>query len=285
MRVLLPAVGQTGTTSVVDALRLMGLTAFHNPETLMYAPLINMEDPKPSHWGHFIENCKVDAISLEPQIDAWWVAFISKHQTTKIILTWRNFYSWVRSGKGAGKKDGRWTMVTRRLASGTRVLPWLYMWESLTGGLSRVYAHGIPVSGQVSQPDVAALFVWYTVAKELYTLGSTMKRGTYKMDGEEAYLAHISEIISNVHPDKLLVFDIRKQGWAELGHFLQLPTPRKDTPLPHPRSKNSWTNDEKVHAHPITAFICGIICVAIHIFNCIVIKTVLSWLWRCVPIG
>jgi len=281
-RVLLANVGQTGTTSVIDALRVMGLNSFHNSETLMYAPLINTDNPKPIWWRHYLDKCGVDAISLEPQVDAWWVAFISDFPASKIVLTWRSFPSWAKSTVAANDKDKLWDIVVKQFVSGTRVLPWLYAWEVLTGGLSHVYAQGAPVSGQVSQPSVAALFVWYAVAKELFVHGSTLDRGTYKMDGQEAYLAHLNEVFTNVHPNRLLVFDIRKHGWSELGQFLNLPTPAPGTPMPHPRSKRSWTNDEKVQAHPRIACCCCFIFIAIHVVNCIVIKTMLVWLWRAI---
>jgi len=60
---------------------------------------------------------------------------------------------------------------------------------------------------------------------------------------EEAYIAAQDEIRRIVPPERLLVFDVRRHGWSDLTQFLGVPAQPVDRAFPHPRSKDSWTND------------------------------------------
>jgi len=286
--VILPAVGQTGSTTLVDALRLMGMNAYHDADVMLFAPTITMDGCSPETWHHYTNKCALDAVTLEPRSDAWWIAYAGS-PGAKIILTWRDYPSWARSTLSGGYvKDVRWGRLTNWMFQSLNVFPWFQVWDLLTGQISEIYARGEVVSGQTSKPTVLSLLMWYGVGRELYEWGNTRNRGVYKIRAqEEAYVAQIEEIVKHVPATDLLYFDVRRHGYQELNEFLGLPSPSLGTRLPHARSKDSFSNDDKLNAHPYTAVGAMAISTFLHVPNIVIIWLllwpirVLSWVyWR-----
>jgi len=283
LKVIMPAIGKTGGTSLVDAMRMLGLNAWHNPEVCMYIPGINNWDIKPESWAHLVSMCKIEAVTLEPQIDTWWLAY-KGNPRAKVVLTWKDYPKWKRKPTERGAyKDDRWSMLINPLKSSMYVLPWLHIWEFLAGGISKVYAEAPTVSGSQSSPTVASLLVWYALGKKSYTFRDTLSRGPFKIKGqEEGYLAHIDEIRRHVDPKRLLIFDIRTDTWEKLGNFLGLPVPPNGTPFPWHRKKDSWTNDDKFDLHRSKCLIVFSIFLLMHFINMLILRTVSERLVRTV---
>ena len=55
-------------------------------------------------------------------------------------------------------------------------------------------------------------------------------RGSFKKNGKEAYLDHCAEIQQLVPKDRLLNYEVGKDGWAPLCEFLGVPVPKEDFP-------------------------------------------------------
>jgi len=268
IKAIFPSVGQTGTTAVIDASRMLGLRAFHTEDVLMYIPYITKPTITPSEYARQTSRCAVEAISVEPFTDAWYIAFLTNPQA-KVVITWRNFYSWLRSSsEGGNSKDLRWASITNSILSSVRVLPWLSTLEAFTRLQSQVHAHGEPVSGATAKLTVTNVFFYMAVARELYGWGDTYKRGVFKIWGsEEGYLAVINEVLQNVPQDQLFVFDIKKHGLPELARFFELKGLPEGTLIPRARSKTSFTNDDRMVTNPMITSTALLIGVMLHVAN------------------
>ena len=84
-------------------------------------------------------------------------------------------------------------------------------------------------------------------------------------------------------PGQLLEFHVQEEAkdpdaaWAKLASFVGKPAPPKGTPLPHPRSRRSWTNDAMWdYASLATRSAVVGIFLGLHLLNFVIART----LWR-----
>jgi len=250
LKVILPSVGQTGTTSMVAALAELGLRTYHIEEQLPFIRPALLEHTNVTVWARHVSRCRVEAIALEPLVDLLPLA-LQASPDAKVILTWRDFGSWKRSTKAGGLKDMRWHYIMSvLLASSSRMLPWLSIWDAATGQITHLLSEGTPFHG-LGQASLLEMFCFYSFFRNSYGHPETKVafRGTNKIsageDGyvEEAYLAAMDEIRRLVPPERLLIFDVRNHGWNDLTRFLGFPDQPAGRSFPHPRSKKSFTND------------------------------------------
>ncbi len=216
LKVIAPSVGQTGTTSVILALRMMGMRAYHIEEKTLFAKPITRDQPQPAFLAEQISKCRITAISLEPTTDLLW-ALLQVSPDAKVILSWRDYQSWwVSTTTGGLKKDQRWAGIRSVFWSSCVMFPWPAIFDAGTGVISRVMMAGDPFAGigQLTWPSYLALLTLGSYANP----GDNMySRGVFKIGGlEDAYLAHLNEIRTSVPPERLLEFDVRKHGFDEV---------------------------------------------------------------------
>jgi len=280
LEVILPSVGQTGTSSVSEALSDMGYRSYHVEERSLYARETMMDIRDPSKFARSASRCRIEALALEPGTEVYPLV-LPISPSAKVVLTWRAYPSWqVSTTTGGVTKDRVWGKLVGMLGSSINFLPWGFLLEALTGEVSRVLRAGEPYAGK-GQASVMQVMLKTTIGGRTYAhpLANTYQRGVFKVAAqEEAYLAHINEIRVLTPPDRLLEFDIKKHGWAELGSFLGRPTP-SGTPFPHPRSKDSWTNDS-IFDHNMPAYLtCLAIYAVLHGANLLIVGGFLRGVW------
>lgn len=282
VKYILPALGQTGTTSVNAALQEMGIRTFHAEENIIFARHALKEETSMTEWRRTMTMCNVEAIALEPLSDVFSIA-IEACPKAKVILTVRDHPSWKRSTDlGGSTKDVRWGSFIMTLASSWHYLPWAEVYDTVTGHFLEFLESGDEFKyGKTSFPHLLAFYVFGMRAYH-GPLTMTSGRGVFKvLMHEEAYLAQLSEVRRLTPPGNLLEFDVRKHGWKELAAFVGKPEPPAGTRFPHPRSKDSWTNDVIWHHSPfenragiIVVFVCT------HVVNFLLTRLVLNVLLR-----
>mmetsp|Transcript_85751 Transcript_85751/g.270294 ORF Transcript_85751/g.270294 Transcript_85751/m.270294 type:complete len:372 (-) Transcript_85751:125-1240(-) len=235
LRAILASVGQTGTTSMTDALRELGLRTYHADDVSMVKSMLK-DKINPVSWAETVSRCRMEAVSLEPPVDMLPLA-LSVSPRAKVILTWRDYPSWQRSTSTGGvTKDKRASYLMGMVTSARRVLPWIELLDHFTGVILRVRLNGDPFS----RPPQAAAFLYRLLCSGYaWPANDVYSRGVFKCSGqEEAYLAHIDEIRRITPPGRLLEVDVKKFRWRELEEFLGLPPTKGDGRLPKARS--SW---------------------------------------------
>jgi len=293
VKVILPSVGQTGTTSVMAALHELGLRSYHIEENLVFARPTLLEDVNASSWARQMSRCRVEAVAMEPLTDVLHVA-LEASPDAKFILTWRDARTWVKSTRAGGSKDLHWHLLMSTIfASSARMLPWVSLWDAMTGQVTEMLRAGNPFH-KGSETTALEMFGFYAFFKFFYTHpgANIFIRGTNKVGSvstgdrevDETFLAALDEIRRTVPPERLLIFDVRKHGWPDLTKFLGLPDQPAGKPFPHPRSKNSWTNDTvwDYSSRDMKLVIVGILA-ALHIANYVIIMAglrVVRSLWR-----
>jgi len=244
LKVILPSVGQTGTTSVAQALRLMGYRAFHIEEKCLYAPVTMRDHSTPMDFAQAIARCNLEVISLEPTTDAF-PHMLATSPDAKVILTWRDYPSWYYSSvSGIGRKGAIWGRVLLAAFRGLTVLPWLEWWDDLFGTFVSVTREGRTFSG-MGEATLTTFLLRALVSTKMYAYkeNNVYERGAFKIWlGEEAYLAHLDEIRQLTPPEQLLEFEVRRHGWAELEQFTGRKRPA-GRDIPRARTKASYTND------------------------------------------
>lgn len=244
VKYILPAVGQTGTTSVIDALRIMGVRAFHAEESIVFIRPSLEDNVTAAAWAESLRRCNVDAVALEPSVDQFSVA-IEACPKAKVILTWRDFTSWYKSATtGGSKKDIRWGKIHTAFTSSVRLLPWAELYDTLTNHFTDYIESGEEF--RYGATPLPSLVAWYIFGSLAYSAPATKvyQRGIFKQNfQEEPFLAHLSEVRRLTPKGQLLEFNVRQHGWKELAEFTGEPLPPAGTKFPHPRSKHSLTND------------------------------------------
>jgi len=278
IEVILPSVGHTGTTSVIQALRGMGYRSYHAEDNHIFALGTLLDVQEPWAFARSASRCQIEALSLEPCTDVFPFALRTSPKA-KVILTWRDYESWRSSATASFGKDLRWFELRDWLGCSVDFLPWFFLLEAMTGLVSSALREGEPFPHD-GQATVTQVLLWTKarVMHPLYPLYSLslLFRGTLKVASqEEAYLAHMNEIRALTPPDRLLEFDVKKHGWAELGAFLGRPTPPAETPFPHPRSQSSWTNDTMFDHNKPTYLTCLAIFAVLHGINLLIVSSIL----------
>uniref|UniRef100_A0A7S1S4D8 Uncharacterized protein n=1 Tax=Alexandrium catenella TaxID=2925 RepID=A0A7S1S4D8_ALECA len=241
LQVVLPSYGQTGTTSVITALRELGYRAYHADDYCIYSRSLMWDRFDNALWSRGVSRCRMEAIALEPTTDAVRMA-VRMSPKAKFILTWRKFSSWFKSTTGARVKEVRWGSIHEVLSKGNRFIPWIETWDDAFGTIRRVRQRGEPFF-LTRDPIVAYIYrtacngyAWHT--------NDHKSRGTFKSGAhEESYLGHQNEIRMLVPKERLLEFDVTKHSWEDLDRFLGRDSGRAGTPFPKPRTKETRTND------------------------------------------
>lgn len=291
LKVILASTGQTGTTSVTQALRDLGFSVYHIEEKAALAmPLMWGEpDINASVVARVCSRCGIDAISLEPSFDTLPLFLEASPPDVKVISTWRQYPSWSKSADPDGlwgipsiwaNRDIRCNYLKMGLFSGHLLVPWLDLWDAMFGTFTNFANAGKQFAGAGEASITGYIFnmaqLGYSHPRNQHT-----KRGSYKVNGqEEAFLAHYDEIRRRVSPERLLEFDVKKHSWKELADFMGVPeraAPYLGTKFPHPRvGAKSWTNDQLYDNAPDKAvpalFLLGIG----HLLNAILISAWLS---------
>mmetsp|Transcript_14885 Transcript_14885/g.32149 ORF Transcript_14885/g.32149 Transcript_14885/m.32149 type:complete len:362 (-) Transcript_14885:44-1129(-) len=251
LKVILASVGQTGTTSVLAALSELGMRTYHIEEQVLFSrPMLRVNATSDVMARHF-SRCRVDAVALEPLVDML-PALLQTSPDAKVVLTWRDFASWHKSTTKGGKKDVLWHIfMCMFFASSARALPWISLLDMTTGSVTQLLKEGKPFA-EAGQASLAEQLAFYSFAKFPYgdPVNQVIFRGTNSITFgqdyaqiETGYKASVNLIKQLVPPERLLVFDVKVHGWDDLTNFLEFPAKEKGRPFPHPRSKNSWTND------------------------------------------
>ncbi len=71
-RIVLPSVGQTGTTTTAFALRDLGLRVYHIEEKQLFLRAVTQENVTAELFKYWFDRCGIDAMSMEPQTDYLW---------------------------------------------------------------------------------------------------------------------------------------------------------------------------------------------------------------------
>jgi len=250
LQVILPSVGQTGTTSVHVALAEMGYRAYHVEDRTAHMPLM-VDGLSSEEIGRSVSRCGVESLSLEPNVDIL-PRVLEASPKAKVVMTWRAYPTWVKSTQSNGvSKDIQWGYFVYSLIIPYRSLCMGELVDFLTDySISRVSASGRPFGGD-GQSGAGLIFLRWLLPNNYAAPGSNVyERGVFKIEaGEEAYLGHLDEI-RQLSRGRLLEFDISRHGYAELAAFLGRPAPAGGPTFPHPRSKDSWTNDVVFHHNP-----------------------------------
>jgi len=265
LRVIAPSAGQTGTTSVMNALRELGLRAYHSEDYSSMAKLPMFDKVAPAAWAGAVSRCRMEAMALEPVMDMLPLA-LSRSPKAKVILTWRDYPSWKKSTDAGGAvKDQRTGYVIYHLMSSHAVLPWIQLADRWTGVFQRLRLEGRPLA---RPPEVASWLFRQLCNGYSWPIMNVNNRGTYKIYGqEEAYLAHIDEIRRITPPPRLLEVDVKNVTWRQLEEFLGLPPTRGGAALPKSRSKLSRTNDPYLDSLPPQVVLGILILTSMHALN------------------
>lgn len=252
LKVILPAAGSTGTTSVVVALNEMGLKTYHCTDSATHMPETMYWGVRSERFADWVDSCGLDGLAIEPLTDVFPLVN-ELYPEAKVILTVRDFERWRASVRKAGKKDSLWILVTSLLSANT--VPYFPVLDLLSGGhFSRALAEGRPITYDTS---ITMMFIWHTWSRWqlIYVteqpMGPRFRRGTFIMGLQrDKYEEHLEVVRRLVPPERLLEFRIDEgDGYEKLERFLGLPAPR--APFPHPRMKTSWTNDAMCEPRPL----------------------------------
>jgi len=84
-------------------------------------------------------------------------------------MTWRDYRSWIKSTTAGGMKDIKWQIFMSKLfASSTRMLPWISLWDALTGQVTNWLQEGDPYHDG-SKAGMLDLFLFESFVKFFYT--------------------------------------------------------------------------------------------------------------------
>lgn len=251
LKVVLPSVGQTGTTAVTSALRTIGLRAYHADDFSAMARALMYDRIPAGFLATQISRCRFEAISLEPIVDIL-PHILTTSPGAKFIMTWRSFESVRKSNAQFQKRQRTWPPLARALVKSNRILPWVETFDAFTGLLQAARLEGAPFHYGTNKYSAYL----YKVVCPGYNLPRQRleDRGIWKIKAsEEAYLAHQNEIRTQVPTDRLLEFDVKRHGWAELEGFLGIESERSASGkrLPRKRSSTSMrTNDPLLELSP-----------------------------------
>jgi len=245
LKVIVATVGQSGTTSVTQALCRMGLRTYHAEERSIFSPASLVDGASAEDISRALARCGVEALSIEPTLDVL-PAILEAHPEVKVILTWRSFPSWMKTLTTSfhAVKDITTFLFNQLSLIGMTSLPWLELWDSLTGIFSLERGLGRPM-GCPGNYTVPLAMMGTAITKYFALENEIFFRGTYKVYfNEESFLSHHNEIRTSVPADRLLEFDVRKHSWRELEEFMGIPSGAGEgEKFPHPRTANPFTND------------------------------------------
>lgn len=278
LELILPSIGQTGTTSVAQALRDIGYRSYHIEEKCLHGQPLNWDNVAPAVWATRASRCRLAAVSLEPHTDSLYTALLVSPQA-RVIMTIRDFPSWKKSSiaaRGQRGKDVWWPPLYWKIHSSLRFFPWLHLYDAFTGSLSNMLRDGDEFAG-FGQITVSKYLVYKSLSMYDNPQMNTFSRGSMRvrpiMDAhaEESYLALHNEIREITPPERLLEFDVRKHGWPELDRFLGRAEHPPGVPFPHPRSKFGWTNDTIIDNNPGTAAMIFAVLISLHVLHAAVL--------------
>lgn len=247
LRFLLPSTGQTGTTSIIVAMRELGLKAFHVDDSSTFAHPLMKDGATPDVFARVVSRCRLDSLAIEPVVDSLPLA-LSVSPEAKVILSWRPYPAWSHSSMSSGaEKDINFVGITLFSGLVYYAFPWMSLYNLVTGELDQIRRETpLCTSSVAAYLHKVAFNGYWRYHNKVWT------RGSYKMyTGEEAYLGHINEIRVSVPKDRLLEFDVTRDGWRELSDFVGLPPPAEGTPFPRARHKGLWSNDPHLEKHTI----------------------------------
>lgn len=277
IRVILPSAGQTGTTSVIMALRELGMRAWHADDFSIYAKKAMIDEFRPREWIQFASRCRMEAISLEPIMDLFPLVLHTSSQA-KVVMTWRSYHSWLKSMRDNHLRENRLGYIIVPLYHFGLVSHWVEAWDAITGQIERVRREAHPFFGRGI--SISALLYRAVCNGYAWPKNNLKQRGTRKIRAqEEAYLAQMNEVRMHTPAHRLLEFDVRRHGWDEFARFLGVPAPPAGTPFPHPRSKHARTNEPVFENHPLTGGTVWFLLAAMHAANFFLMAAALQALW------
>ena len=197
IEVVMPSVGQTGTTTLTLAMHQLGFRTYDTEDRIWFARPTLEADVSLETWTRHMSRCRVEALSLEPLTDTLPLA-IAASPRAKFIMTWRSYADWSRSHRNGGfVKDLLWQWVmVRAVASSARMGPWLELWDLATGDFTRILREGHPYShqGLTSLRHLVGYYVYarcgfFRPANDVWNRGSSRIAGD-----EDGYLAHLEEV-------------------------------------------------------------------------------------------
>jgi len=266
LRVLVAGQGHTGTHSVAAALGQLGLRSYHSDDKLLLAPGLYGRELSARAFAAAAAWRGLEAVTLEPFSRHLSVA-LAANPEARVLLLWRDFPSWSFSAFVQVQKSAFWGLLTYLLSSSTFVLPWLQLWDALTGQCSAFFEAGEPYSNQ--NITLSQMLIWATFYNNELGRVEDKEWDTTRVEflgGEEAYLADIDEVRRIVPPGRLLELDLRRHGWAELAGFLGLAAPAAG-PLPRLNGVHSFSGLSVVDIRPDLYLACCGVLLALHAAN------------------
>jgi len=241
-------VGLTGTTSTHWALCMMGMRSFHAEERGAFAGDTFIDGIDEALVARSLSRCQVDALFLEPTTDLFPVA-LAASPDVKVILTWRDWPSYYKTIT----RNHQWLKDMLSHAAGytstlpVRMIRWEDWWDWVSGGAISQTWKQAAVFGCPPQVggDLVAILLTTLHVRYWDTANHIMDRGAFKVFfDEESYLAQHDEIRRLTPPGKLLVFNVKEQGWKELEQFTGLSAGELGKrPFPNPRNSKNFTNN------------------------------------------
>lgn len=283
VRVIVPALPKSGSTSLQKALMELGLRVYKAEDVFFYMlPVVSSEgfgeelmadDTKVPSLVAGLQGCKVDVIfpdGFDYLID--WKRLYKASPGAKVILTVRPWkasqQSFVRFFKFLAARN---TCGCIMLGS-FRMFPWHRLLHYLDFGLAELKQEGGP---EIMRKSTLLVQLWY------YTyVVPNYWRFFYKfvwpfavnvVDNEEAFNAHNEDVKRTVPPEDLLVFQVGKHGWEELTDFLGVASvPQK--PFPKSRSAKAFSPDTVAEdVEDIKAGVCAMGLI-LHIVNFLIVR-------------
>jgi len=253
VKIILAGFGQTGTTSLSAFLGTLGLRVYHAEEMMAFAGRAMRPDTTPPVWARTLSRCRVDVVCIEPALDTLAVA-VAASPGAKVIYTFRLAVPWWVSTNRGGSLDNYFAYVMNWFApAGIRMLPWMDLWDALTGQFTAFWDEGRPYT-TTTNLTMTEIIAHNTFIRNRWPTWHFVHRGTRKLsrdayyDGrlpEETIHSYRNEVESLVPKDQLLIFDIKEHTMKYLIDFLGMPEPPDAAQkLPRAtRSKESLSND------------------------------------------
>ena len=203
LEIIGPGFGRTGTNSLKLALEHLGFGPCHHMFEVRDKPEL-LPDWEAAARGEKVDWSKVFR-GYRSQVDfpgaRYWRALVKHFPKAKVILSVRDPDSWFDSVQ-------------------TTIMPFLA-------------ARGKHPSAHV---NAIAEMGYQTVAAQVFD--HRMSDRNYAI---RVFRKHISEVQSEIPPDRLLTFDL-KEGWEPLCEFLEVEVP--DIPFPRTNSSKAFVDEE-----------------------------------------
>lgn len=301
---------KTGTTSVAEALMVLGMRTYRCPDHANYlfnvfnrraAEALLWQEPQVTRgwvdmFGSALARCRVDALTLEP-LNHLLPEILAASPGVKVVLTVRDFDSWFKSLTDFGVRLEDFSWLSHTKFSALTIFPWLRVVNLLSAGA--FYRHMAEGGPELVRWDTTkgGLLNYLAVTSFDYQnlLGAARAQSAaalgwpgnpWRMAFHAAFESTPKRIYREWHtwvreivpPDQLLELDVRQHGWNELCDFLGLPVP--GVPWIHAQKKTSTPAAPLVN-NPMFAKVCDVLALVAHLMNFLLFEAFISSCKQC----